>query len=139
MGVLADIYVSRDDKEAITYDTTPDAFVDRRQFGNFTMLELSILWAIMRRVEWHVAMLDEFPELLEQDGGERSINRLPKVMTESLARMAPEEILAFSMKWAATDELRCQPGDVQPIIEGLVQLSSVASARSGSVYLWNCV
>ena len=43
MGVLADLYLSRDDQEAIRYDSEPETFKDREQFGNFTELELSTL------------------------------------------------------------------------------------------------
>jgi hypothetical protein len=139
MGVLAEIYVSRDDQEAVTYDTTPDAFAKRRQYRNFTAVHLSTLWAIMQGVGWHVGLLDEFPELLGLDDGERLVHRLPKAMVEGLSRMTPEAITVSSTKWAATDEFRCQPSDVQPIIEGLVQLSTEASASGSGVYLWNCV
>jgi len=139
MGVLAEIYISRDDQEAVKYDATPDAFADRRQYRNFTAIELSTLWAIMQGSAWDVGLMDEFPELLGLDDGERLVHRLPKVMIEALAQMTREGVLAASTKWAATDELRCQPSDLQPIIEGLIQLSKEASAKDKGVYLWNCV
>jgi hypothetical protein len=82
---------------------------------------------------------DKFPELLGVEDGERLVHRLPSHMVETLAQMTEEGVLASSGKWAATDELRCQPSDVQPIIEGLIQLSRGALARAKGVYLWNCV
>jgi len=139
MSVLAHIYVSRDDAEAAEYDSEPSTFAEREQYTSFTVLELSTLWAKMRDVEWDVNLLDQFPSVLQQDDGERAINRLPTVMTESLARLTPEQISVAATKWAATDELACEPGDVLPVIDGLVRLAQTASATSRSLYFWNCV
>src|SRR5882724_7917714 len=108
MGVLADIYISRDD-EAVRYDTTPDQFAERAQYKNFTPLELSTLWAIMRGIEWDVDSMDEFPCLLQQDGGERLIHRLPAAMIVDLSRLAPDEIAEVTPKWASTEELDWPP------------------------------
>lgn len=139
MGVLAEVYIASDDQQALKYDVTPDVFADRKQYRSFTALELSTLWAIMQGTDWDVELMDAFPELLGVDGGERLVHRLPKPMIEALAKMRQEEILSSSEKWASTDELRCKPSDVQPIIEGLIQLSREASATGKAVYLWNCV
>ena len=64
MSVLADIYVSRDDAEAVKYDSEPSTFADREQYTSFTVLELSTLWAKKREVEWDVSLLDQFPSVL---------------------------------------------------------------------------
>jgi hypothetical protein len=92
MSVQADIYVSRDDEEAIRYNSEPATFKDREQYTSFTELELSTLWAKVRGIEWDVNSLDEFHTVLVQDGGERIIKRLPKPMTIELARLTPEQI-----------------------------------------------
>lgn len=139
MSVLADIYVSRNDAEAANYDSEPSIFADREQYTSFTVLELSTLWAKMREVEWDETLLDQFPSVLMLDGGERTINRLPTAMTEALARLTPEQISVTAAKWAATDELACEPGDVMPIINGLARLAQVASTTGRTLYFWNCV
>jgi hypothetical protein len=139
MGVLAELYIASDDQQALKYDASPDVFADRRQYRSFTALELSTLWAIMQGTEWDVELLDAFPTLLVVDGGERLIHRLPKPMIQALAKMTQQEIQTSSGTWASTEELRCQPSDVQPIIEGLIQLSREASATGKGVYLWICV
>jgi hypothetical protein len=139
MGVLAELYVANDDQQALQYDASPDVFADRRPYRSFTALELSTLWSIMQGAEWDVALMDEFPALLVVNGGERLIHRLPKPMMEALAKMTLEEIQTSSEAWASTEELRCKPSDVQPIIEGLIQLSRKASATGKAVYLWICV
>jgi hypothetical protein len=138
-SVLADIYLSTNDHEAIGYDIAPDTFLDRVQYTSFTVLELSTLLALMPGVEWDVSLLDQFPSVLQQDGGERSIKRLPLTMIVDLERVTPQQILDLATKWAATEELACQPSDVQPIIESLARLAKKASASGQSVYFWNCV
>lgn len=138
VGVLADIYLSRDDQEAVRYDNEPEMFKDREQYGNFTELELSTLWAKMRGIEWDVNSLDEFHTVLVKDDGERCITRLPTSMTDELAGLTPEQISNAATKWAATDEMACKPSDVQPIVEGLVRLAKIASAQDRKLYFWNC-
>jgi hypothetical protein len=139
MSVQADIYVSRNDDEAIRYDSEPATFKDREQYTSITELELSTLWAKIRGIEWNVSSLDEFHAVFVQDGGERVIKRLPKSMAVGLARLTPEQISIAATKWAATDELHCEAADVRPIIEGLVRLATAASETGRSVYFWNRV
>lgn len=78
MAILAEIYTSPDDQKAVEFDANPDAFADRRQYREFTALELSTLWAIMQGTEWDAGLMEEFPELLGLDDGERFVHRLPK-------------------------------------------------------------
>lgn len=138
MSLLADIYISPDD-EAVKYDTTPDQFADRAQYKGFTPLELSMLWSIMRGVEWDVAMMDEFPCLLQIDGGERLIHRLPSAMVTELAALSPDRVASVTAAWAATEELSCSPEDIRPVVDDLVRLARRATETSRSLHLWNCV
>jgi len=138
MGLLADIYVSRDE-EAVGYDAAPESFPDRLQYKSLTDLELSTLWALMRGVKWEVSLMGEFACLLVKDGGERLIHKLPSTMVRDLGVLTPEQVAALAAKWASTDELACKPAEVQPIIEGLVLLAQKASASDRNIYIWNCV
>jgi hypothetical protein len=138
MSVLADIYISRDD-DAVKYDTAPDQFADRAQYKGFTPLELSLLWSIMRGVEGDVATMDEFSCLLQIDGGERLVHRLPAAMVSELAALPPDRVASVTAAWAATEELSCSPEDIRPVVDDLVRLSRRAVETSQSVHLWNCV
>ena len=138
MSVLSDIYISRED-EAVKYDTAPATFAERAQFTGMTPLEYSTLWAIMRGVEWDVAMMDDFACLLEKDGGERLVHSFQPAMLAALGQLTPDQIREVAGKWAATDELACSPADIQPVIEALVRLAHSATASGRSPYLWNCV
>jgi len=137
MGLLADIYLSRDD-EAVGYDTEPERFTDRAEYKRISPLELSTLWAILRGVEWDVALMDEFP-CLQVDGGERLIHKLPSAMVQQLAGLSPERVAAVTSAWAATEELGCDPEEIKPVVDDLVRLSRRAGETDRSVHLWNCV
>ena len=138
MGVLSDIYISRDD-EAVEYDTAADKFSERAQYKGMTPLELSTLWAILRGVEYDFDSIDEFPCLFEKDGGERLIHGFPKAMLTALGQLTPDRIPAVTAKWAATEELSCPPADIRPVVEEMVRLARLAAASGRHLYLWNCV
>ena len=142
MGLLTDIYVSRDDEEAIGYDSKPSAFADRVQSGRLTSGEFATLWALLRNVEWDVSMVDEFLFLPLPDDHDTYISRVPTAMTEALARLTPEQISVAATKWAATEELKLAnwtPGDAQSFMDDLVRLAQTASATGRNIYLWNCL
>lgn len=138
MSLLADLYICRDDAEALKYDSVPSHFQDREQYTSFTVLELSTLWSLMRAVEWDDSLLDEFPTVLMQDDGARSIFRLPSAMTEALAQTTTDQVSTLARDWAATEELACAPGDVKPIIQGLTRLAQRAMGTGRNIF-WNCV
>lgn len=138
MSLLADIYISRDE-EAVKYDTTPGQFAERAQHKGFTPLELSMLWSIICGVEWNVALMDEFPCLLQIDEGERLIHRLPPAMVTELTNLSPDRVATVTSAWASTEELSCNSEDIRPVVDNLVRLAHRATATSRSLHLWNCV
>ena len=138
MSVLADIYLSRDD-EAVKYDTAPDQFTQRAQYKRMTPLELSTLWSIIRGIEWDDAAMDEFPCLLQIDGGERLIHKFPAAMVAALAKLTPEQAAVATAAWAATEELNCSPADIRPVVDDMVRLAGQAIQTGNSMFLWNCV
>lgn len=138
MGLLADLYLAHDD-DAARYDTTPESFTDRAQFTSMTPGELSTLWAIMRGVEWDADILDQFACLLEVDGGERLIHRVPAGMLIDLVALSPDRVASVTAEWAATEELSCPPEHVRPIVDALVRLSRLAHETDRSLHLWNCI
>jgi hypothetical protein len=137
-GVLADFYVSRED-EALRYNDSPDEFRERAQYKRITPLELSTLWAIIRRSEWDVALMDEFPCLHQEDDGSRRIHRLPAAMLVDLAGMSSEEITIAAQRWAATEEMRWPSTAAHEVICDIERLALSASESGRSVYLWNCL
>jgi len=138
MNVLADIYVSSDD-EAVNYDATPDRFANRAQYKGITPFEISMLWAIMRDIEWNVALMDEFRCLLLQDGGERLIHCLPTAMVNDLSELTLERITAVSLKWATTEELGWPIDEARAFVVDIESLARKATESGRGVYLWNCI
>ena len=139
MGVLADIYIAHDE-DAVAYDSNPNLWtLDRMESKSILPLELSMLWAIVRGVEWDISLMKEFPCVFQQDGGERLIHRLPAPMIADLLKMAPEQIQTVASRWAATEEMGWPVDNASRFIEDLIRLGRRASESGKSVYLWNCV
>ena len=139
MSVLADLYVSTD-TDAPSYDTTqslPDS--DRAQGKSLTPLELSTLWAILQGREWDVSMMNDFQCILNEDEGERLIHRIPATVVSQLTQCDPEGLKRAASRWAQTDELACDPSDIEPLLETLIRLAHRAQETGKNLYLlWNC-
>ncbi len=138
MGLLSDIYISQD-ADASAYDVSPENFPLRVEYKGITPLELTTLWAIIRGIPWDVAMMDELPCILQEEGGERLIHRFPNGFVTNLADLTPEQLGEISSKWAATDELQCEAEDVRDVIENLMKMARQTLARGEALFLWNCV
>ncbi len=138
MSLLADFFLSSD-IDAVKYDTAPSEFQDRVQHKGLTPLELSTLWCIMRGIEWDVDSMDAFVCLLEVDGGERLIHRVPSEMVSDLTSQTPEQLTRITQEWAASEELDCKPFEIRPVVDDLVRLARLAGETGRSLYLWNCV
>lgn len=138
MSLLADLYLAHDD-DAVRYNTTPDEFTDRAEHKSITPLEFSTLWAIMRGVEWDGDLLDEFPCLLEVDGGEILIHRFPAAILTDLVALTPDRVASITAEWAATEELDCRPDEIRPIVDDLIRLARLATETGRSLHLWNCL
>lgn len=139
MGLLADIYLANDDADALQYDSAPQKFTDRLQYGTITELQLSILWAMVQGVKWEAKSLRQFVNVFHTDDGERLITRLPAPLLTDLAALTPEQVSAAAEKWATTAEMRCKPADARSIIEGLAVCGRKAVDTKKNAYLWNCV
>ena len=139
MSVLSDLYLA-EPRHAKAYDFNQKCpEIDRAQYKGMTPLELSTLWAITLKKEWDVAMMDEFPEILVVDGGQRLIYQVPAAAVEHFATLPESEIASAAVAWAQSEELACEAGDVQPVIEAIVRLSKRGLETNRQLYLWICV
>jgi hypothetical protein len=50
------------------------------------------------RYAWDVELLDEFPSVVRQEGGEGAIDRLPNDRVKELARLTSEQISTAAIK-----------------------------------------
>jgi hypothetical protein len=138
MSLRADIYVAHSG-EALRYNAVPEQFADRAAHEGYTVLELSILWAIIRGTEWDEASLDEFECLLDKDGGERLIHRLPDELVSELSRLSPDRLAVAAPEWAGIEELRWPPEQARRVVEDLIRLARKSVESGRGVYLWNSV
>ena len=139
MSVLTDFYLAEPSR-AKDYDVDQQCLeIDRAQYKGMTPLELSTLSAIIQKKEWDAAMMDEFPEVLIVDGGERLIYEIPSATIERFAILSEDEISSAAVAWSKTEELACEAEDIQPVIEEIVRLSKRALETERSLYLWICV
>jgi hypothetical protein len=139
MSVLANIYVASE-ANAADYDADPTRFqANSASWKRFTILELSMLWALLQGREWDVDLMDPFTNLLMRDGGARMIARLPDEFLYGVMAADDKRVTEVARQWAATEELNCEPDEVRPFIEDLKRLADVAVSSGQGVYLWNCV
>jgi len=139
MALLADLFLATDDAHALQYDTAPGTFPDRLQYTLVTELQLSMLWAMVRGINWDVKSLRQFANIFQAKEGQVLICRLPATMLHDLLNLPAEQTSAVAAKWAATAEMKCQPDEARSIIEGLLVSARKAAQSGQNVYLWNCV
>src|SRR4051812_14725344 len=105
MSVLSDFYLA-EPQHAKNYDVDQKCpEIDRAQYKGMTPLELSTLLAITQKKAWDLAMMDEFPEVLIVDGGQRLIYQVPTAAVERFASLSESEIGTAAAAWSQTEEL----------------------------------
>jgi hypothetical protein len=86
-----------------------------------------------------VDLCDHFPSIWDVDGGQKTIHRLPSAMLNDLVGLAHLDLSVIASKWAATDEMACEPSDASDLLEEVIKIACRASETGKSVYLWNSV
>jgi hypothetical protein len=76
MSVLADFYLASKADAAAYDDAQKCAEEDRVQSNRITLLELSMLAAILDGKAWDVDQMEQFEQVLIVEGGERVIHRM---------------------------------------------------------------
>jgi hypothetical protein len=132
MGLLTELFVATD-AEAKTYD---DSSADRfrgAKLGGLTNLEFETLWAILAREEWN-PKTHALGEVASSDS--TWTFKFPRAYIERLRAVDAQAISAAAKSWAATEELSCEPADVEPVIEQLVSLARSLDEPSLSLFVW---
>lgn len=83
--------------------------------------------------------MNDFQCVLEEDDGERLIHRLPAAFLSRLSLSDADTLKRATRLWAKTDELACDPPDLEPLIETLVDLAQRAQDTGRNLYLWTSV
>jgi hypothetical protein len=131
MGILTELFLATDD-EARTYDGQSAERFKSVQLGGLTSLEFETLWSILDGREWSPKShgLEEV-----RPSGHTWTFRFPPAYVERLSELDSSAVSAAAKRWAATEELACDPADVEPVIDTLV---SLARSRGGDrhLFLW---
>jgi hypothetical protein len=139
VGILTELFVS-DEQGARAYDSdagdrTAAKNLERSEFTGLLDLNFSILWAILEDKPWDIEV-HALEERALSDDGERWLFRFPDKLVQKLAALDQPTLAKAAAAWSQTEELHCQPGDVQPVIVALVALSRSALAGGKNLYLW---
>ncbi len=146
MGMLADFFVATPE-QATRYanrNDEPDegeeitALLNPCEYKRFTGLELGTLWAILEGVPWEVGKHMPKDTVLGTEG-ESWLERLPDELTHLLSKATPEALAKAGSSWANTEELTCEPADLDPVLADLQRLAQQAILSGRSVYLWGCL
>lgn len=142
MSIRADLFVAtRSDApryEASLRRGEKPPFPEVHVSSHLTNLEFGTLWAILERRPWnperHMLM-----DLSPEEGSDTWLNEFPGQLTELLAALDDKDADEALETWAATDELRCDPGDLRPGLTALRTLARSALRQGKTVFLWGAV
>jgi hypothetical protein len=141
MGILADFIVASPE-DALRYEEIaesdalpPPGRLDRVEYGGFTPLEPEFLWAVLRQEPWDPER-HGLEEVQITDGGESWLFRFPDEFTQLIAGMDEATLRRAGEAWAATEQLNCDPEDLEPVLRDLKRLAELARASSRGLYLW---
>lgn len=146
MGIIADFFVAAPDK-ASRYANRIDepdegeeitTLLRPCEYKGFTGLEIGMLWAILEGLPWDVRRHMPKDTLLG-DEGESWLERFPDALTALLSQASPAVLKSTAVSWARTEELACDPADLEPVLADLQSLAKQALEAGESVYLWGCL
>jgi len=103
------------------------------KLGGLTNPEFETLWAIVSAEEWNPD--SHALEEVTSDGGTWTF-RFPRQYLEMLRTLDSSAISSAAGSWAETDELPCEPADVEPVIQQLVSLARSVDDPGLGLFLW---
>ena len=106
---------------------------ERRCHKSITVLELSLLWALLLEREWDDSILDEF-HWVPNHGG-RVIFGVPSAMVSQLARLDDCALEHVASAWAATKDPVALQNEADVILRDLVFLAQQSLEKNRQLYL----
>jgi hypothetical protein len=139
MGIMTAFFASTPN-DALSYqglrwsDNVPADRFEVVELGGLTNLEFEMLWAMMEGVEWD----PETHEFLEMETGndETWLFQLPQRFCAKLRALDDSGISRFASEWAEIEEFGGWATDLNPILEKLRDLATLAESKSLGVFLW---
>jgi hypothetical protein len=132
MGILTELFLATGD-EARSYDGQSAERFDSVQLGGLTSLQFETLWSILDGKEWSPRShgLEEV-----RPSGHTWTFKFPPAYVERLRELDSGQVSAAAKKWAATEEMACDPNDVEPVIDTLVSLARSLGDGDRHLFLW---
>jgi len=132
MGLLTELFVAAD-ADAKTYDHTSAARFKSVKLGGLTNLEFETLWAILAKQEWSPDT-HALGDVASSDS--TWTFKFPRAYIDTFRAVDARAISEAAKSWAATEELSCDPADIEPVIEQLVSLARSLDERNASLFVW---
>lgn len=143
MGILADFFAATPEQAtryAHRFDE-PDKgsaikkLLAPKEYQGFTGLEMGTLWALLEGEPWDIDR-HMLQEILLTHEGETWLERFPDALVQRLAHATPAQLAGVLVEWAKTEELACEPSELQPVLDDLQSLARDALNSGKFVYLW---
>lgn len=140
MGILTTFIIAANDGAAALYNANEDFDFeswppeDRFDSGSLLPMHIEMLWAILQGIEWDVDMMDAFGTVRNSE--EEWLVRFPDDLVNRLAEASPTQLDSARVEWAETEELNCDPEDLEEVVTGLQGLAQRAVATQRPLYLW---
>jgi hypothetical protein len=143
MGILSDVFVSTP-QDATSYEKLKgekNGLAGRFEVAHhsgFSDRDFGLLWAIVAGEKFRIDR-----HLLERTtpstGGETWLWRFPTSFVDLLAGIDATSLARAAVAWARSDEIQCDPGDVEPVVVSLHRLATSARRSGRSLYLWGAL
>ncbi len=140
MGILTDLFVA-EPRDAPSYKALQSsgklaaAQFERVEFKGLTDLNFTILWALLEGRDWDVDTHALESVAMGKDG-ETWLFRFPAPLVAKLAALDKPGIARAAALWAQTEELMCEPAEIEPVVIELVRLARLSSSSTKGLFLW---
>jgi len=139
MGILSDLFVSTHEDASLYQErylarALKSSAYQRVEYKGITDLELGTLWAVVQGDEWDINV-HRLNQVAFGAGGETWLFRFPDAFVRSLQSLDEARISRASELWASTEELKCAPTYLMPVVSDLNRLSKLATGDKG-LFLW---
>lgn len=136
MSVFSDLYLSTPAQAANYLTRSPFGEEERILHSDITIVELSLLWALLEKRDWQPDALNDFRCVSQRADG-CMIHQLPDGFVHALSRVQPLELGVVAVEWASTPELATTPSALAPLVRSLVHLAGRAVSTGRRIFLLN--
>lgn len=135
MSIVSDFFISTPQEAAEHTTQNPPDTRDGVRCDEITIVELSLLWALIERRPWNPDLIKEFVCVARHEHGWCLIHELPPRFLRALAAVTPDQAGGYAKQWATSPELVSSGADVATTVANLVRLAARALAGGRRIYI----